>query len=95
MGSDCRNCKRVLEEIEQYALTKTTGRNAIFSNVVDGAVHDRPTMTPSTRALFVLVHLNWLLSCKDYYQAFFWVLIDLIVELLGLIIKPFDNQAES
>jgi hypothetical protein len=32
---------------------------------------------------------------KAYYQAFFWVLIDLIVELLGLIIKPFDNQIES
>ena len=32
---------------------------------------------------------------KDYYQAFFWVLIDLIVELLVLIIKPFDNQTES
>jgi hypothetical protein len=32
---------------------------------------------------------------KPYYQAFFWVLIDLIVELLGLIIKPFDNQTES
>ena len=32
---------------------------------------------------------------KDYYQVFFWVLIDLIVELLGLIIKPFDNQTES
>jgi hypothetical protein len=32
---------------------------------------------------------------KAYYQAFFWVLIDLIVELLGLIIKPFDNQTES
>ena len=32
---------------------------------------------------------------KDHYQAFFWVLIDLIVELLGLIIKPFDNQTES
>ena len=32
---------------------------------------------------------------KTYYQAFFWVLIDLIVELLGLIIKPFDNQTES
>jgi hypothetical protein len=32
---------------------------------------------------------------KDYYQAFFWVLIDLIVELLSLIIKPFDNQTES
>jgi hypothetical protein len=32
---------------------------------------------------------------KSYYQAFFWVLIDLIVELLGLIIKPFDNQTES
>jgi predicted O-methyltransferase YrrM len=34
-------------------------------------------------------------SAKAYYQAFFWVLIDLIVELLGLIIKPFDNQTES
>jgi hypothetical protein len=32
---------------------------------------------------------------KAYYQAFFWVLIDLIVELLGLIIKPFDNQTVS
>ncbi len=32
---------------------------------------------------------------KTYYQAFFWVLIDLIVELLGLIVKPFDNQTES
>jgi hypothetical protein len=32
---------------------------------------------------------------KAYYQAFFRVLIDLIVELLGLIIKPFDNQTES
>jgi hypothetical protein len=32
---------------------------------------------------------------KTYYQAFFWVLIDLIVELLGLIIKSFDNQTES
>jgi hypothetical protein len=32
---------------------------------------------------------------KAYYQAFFWVLIDLIVELLVLIIKPFDNQTES
>jgi hypothetical protein len=28
---------------------------------------------------------------KDHYQAFLGVLIDLIVELLGLIIKPFDN----
>jgi hypothetical protein len=35
------------------------------------------------------------LTSKAYYQAFFWVLIDLIVELLGLIIKPFDNQTES
>jgi hypothetical protein len=32
---------------------------------------------------------------KAYYQAFFWVLIDLIFELLGSIIKPFDNQTES
>ncbi len=28
-------------------------------------------------------------------SSFFGVLIDLIVELLGLIIKPFDNQTES
>jgi hypothetical protein len=32
---------------------------------------------------------------KDHYQAFLWVLIDLIVELLDLIIKSFDNQTES
>jgi hypothetical protein len=32
---------------------------------------------------------------KVYYQDFFWVLIDLIVELLVLIIKPFDNQTEN
>jgi len=32
---------------------------------------------------------------KAYYQAFLGVLIDLIVELLGLIIKPLDNQTES
>ena len=32
---------------------------------------------------------------KSHYQAFFWVLIDLIVELLGLMIKSFDNQTES
>jgi hypothetical protein len=38
--------------------------------------------------------LRWEPS-KAYYQAFFWVLIDLIVELLVLIIKPFDNQKES
>ena len=31
---------------------------------------------------------------KVTYQAFFWVLIDLIMELLGLIIKPFDNQTK-
>ena len=35
-----------------------------------------------------------LLLTKAYYQAFFRVLIDLIVELLGLIIKPFNNQTE-
>ena len=31
-------------------------------------------------------------STKVTYQTFFGVLIDLIMELLGLIIKPFDNQ---
>jgi hypothetical protein len=34
-------------------------------------------------------------SSKDYYQAFFGVLIDLIVELLGLIINPFDKKKEK
>jgi hypothetical protein len=43
----------------------------------------------------VSVILAFLTGAKAYYQAFFWVLIDLIVELLGLIIKPFDNQTES
>ena len=42
--------------------------------------------------LFLYYHI---IDTKAYYQAFFWVLIDLIVELLGLIIKPFDNQTES
>jgi hypothetical protein len=32
---------------------------------------------------------------KVYYQSFLGALIDLIVELLGLIMKPFDNQTES
>jgi hypothetical protein len=31
---------------------------------------------------------------KDHYQDIFWELIDLIVELLTLIIKTFDNQTE-
>jgi hypothetical protein len=35
------------------------------------------------------------IQTKAYYQAFFRVLIDLIVELFGLIMKPFDNQTES
>jgi hypothetical protein len=39
-----------------------------------------------TRVIFVYY--------KDHYQAFWGVLIDLIVELLVLIIKPFDNQTE-
>ena len=31
---------------------------------------------------------------KVTYQAFFWVLIDLIIELLDLIIKGLDNQTD-
>jgi hypothetical protein len=31
---------------------------------------------------------------KVHYKVFWGVLIDLIVELLGLIIKPFDNEKE-
>ena len=33
-------------------------------------------------------------ASKGTYQAVFWVLIDLIIGLLGLIIKPFENQTE-
>jgi hypothetical protein len=57
----------------------------------------RPYLTPpytemQTRDPLPLVVC---ILCKDHYQAFWGVLIDLIVELLGLIIKPFDNQTES
>jgi hypothetical protein len=31
---------------------------------------------------------------KGYHQAFLGVLIDLNIQLLVLIIKPFDNQTE-
>ena len=41
------------------------------------------------------LEIDYSVLFKAYYQAFFWVLIDLIVELLGLIIKSFDNQTES
>jgi len=34
-------------------------------------------------------------SIKVHYQAFLGVLIDLIIELSVLMIKPFDNQTES
>ena len=34
-------------------------------------------------------------NCKQMFTAFFWVLIDLMVELLVLIIEPLDNQTES
>jgi hypothetical protein len=37
---------------------------------------------------------NDMVSVQGSLSSFFWVLIDLIVELLGLIIKPFDNQTE-
>ena len=49
-------------------------------------------------------HSNHVRSCtsdtrlvlpfKVYYQGFFWVLIELIVELLDLIIKPFDTPTK-
>jgi hypothetical protein len=50
---------------------------------------------PVYASLRLLFQELLLLQFKAHYQAFFWVLIDLIVELLGLIIKPFDNQTES
>jgi hypothetical protein len=32
---------------------------------------------------------------KTFLSSFLGVLIDLVIELLDLIIKPFDNQTES
>ncbi len=43
-----------------------------------------------TGLVLELEHLKY----KEWYQAFFWVLIDLIIGFLGLIIKAFDNQTE-
>ncbi len=34
-------------------------------------------------------------NTKTHYQAFFWVLIDLIVEHVVLIITLFDNQTDN
>jgi hypothetical protein len=49
--------------------------------------------------IYIYIYINYGMIVSKayyaYYQAFFWVLIDLIVELLGLIIKTFDNQTES
>ena len=42
--------------------------------------------------LFKINNFNATLENKVTYQDFFWVLIDLNMELLGLIIKTFDNQ---
>ena len=39
--------------------------------------------------------LDEIIETKAHYQAFWGVLIDLIVELLDWIINPFDNQTES
>jgi hypothetical protein len=52
----------------------------------------QPPASPDASQLGERFACFWL---KAYYQAFFRVLIDLIVELFGLIIKPFDNQTES
>ena len=59
-------------------------------------------MCRSTSALSPVVSMqfspNYLITMTAhiaYYQAFWGVLIDMIVELLDLSIKPFDNQTES
>ena len=44
--------------------------------------------------LMPAIPLLELLPSKVTYQAFFWVLIDLIIELLDLIIKGLDNQTD-
>ena len=60
-------------------------------------VHEGKPNARGATVCFVLdLHKN--VRCfliKVYYQAFLGALIDLIVELLGFIMKPFDNQTES
>jgi hypothetical protein len=43
---------------------------------------------------WVKMQRSFFMASKAWYQAFFWVLIDLIIGFLGLIIKEFDNQTE-
>jgi hypothetical protein len=56
-------------------------------------------LTPPKNRIFRREERRWTGTTepviKVHYQAFFWVLIDLIVELLGLIINPFDNQTKN
>jgi hypothetical protein len=56
--------------------------------------HIVTTLSICDTSFLHLGHLRAVLI-KVHYQAFFGVLIDSIVELLVLIIKPFDNQTES
>ncbi len=64
------------------------------------SIHHRFRHLASWRTyIIVMLHVHHYIvspvTLKTYYQAFWGVLIELIVELLGLIIKPFDNQTES
>jgi hypothetical protein len=67
-------------------------RSFVLDKITVAFIHTTPNKSiPGIHILVALcVH-----TAKAYYQAFFRVLIDLIVELFGLIIKPFDNQTES
>jgi hypothetical protein len=69
----------------------------LFLSLVFELLASRPTVASLTvRPPFCLLAPPSIacVANKTHYQAFFWVLIDLIVELLVLIIKPFDNQTE-
>jgi hypothetical protein len=46
------------------------------------------------RVAYTMISYVCFCYSKVHYQALFWLLIYLIVELLGLIMKPVDNQTE-
>ncbi len=77
----------VLELSNQLSLSTTI--RGYFEYMYSNSTHDKPTLY-STQIIVigegpVVTRRS---PHKAYYQAFFRVLIDLIVELFGLIIKP-------
>jgi hypothetical protein len=92
-----RFCLKGTERYRMYKIEKIQNlKNGLGRPVVGdvrGGIRNRRHKGSSVRDLPEVP--RYVLRVKAHYQDFFWVLIDLIVELLVLIIKPFDNQTES